>query len=92
MPEIPYQNREIKDMFDDLKQSNARIEKQVITTNGRVTALERWKYMGMGATAVLTLVIVPILSWSLWVLVNIQDTVHQSVDRALSAHSINVPK
>jgi hypothetical protein len=88
MPEEPYKNREIKEMFDDLKKGNERIETQVIKTNGRVTRLEQWKYIGMGATSVLTIIVVPILSWALYILVNIQGQVHSAVDQALSAYDI----
>lgn len=88
MPEEPFKNREIVEMFNDLKESNKRIEDQVKVTNGRVTQLERWKYIGMGATSVLTLIVVPILAWALWVLVNIQGQVHNAVDDALSAYNI----
>ena len=88
MPEAPFQNREIKEMFSDLQKGQDRIENQVIRTNGRVTALERWKYVGMGATSVLTIIVVPILAWALYVLVNIQGQVHSAVDQALSAYDI----
>lgn len=86
--EVPFQNREIKEMFNDLQKGQDRIESQVKLTNGRVTQLERWKYIGMGATSVLTLIVVPILAWALWVLVNIQGQVHNAVDEALSAYEI----
>lgn len=85
---VPFMNREIREMFDDVKNGLDRIERQTIATNGRVTQLERWKYVGMGATSVLTLIVVPILAWALWILVNIQGQVHQAVDQALSAYQI----
>ena len=88
MNEEPYQNREIREMFNDLQKGNERIEAQVKVTNGRVTSLERWKYVGMGATGVLTVIVIPILSWALWVLVNINTEVHKAVDEALSAYNI----
>lgn len=88
MNDEPYRNREIDEMFGDIKGSMSRIETQTTRTNGRVTELEKWKYAGMGATGVLTAVVVPILAWALWVLVNIQTQVHQAVDDALSAYEI----
>lgn len=87
--EKPYLNREVKDMFDDLQKGQDRIEAQVKLTNGRVGALERWKYIGMGATGVLTTIIVPILAWALWEIVNIPQTVHSAVEQSLSAYNIH---
>ena len=86
--ESPFMNREILEMFGELSKGQDRIEAQVKHTNGRVTQLERWKYIGIGATAVLTTVVVPILSWALYVLVNIQGQINTAVDRALSAYEI----
>jgi len=88
MEDVPFSNREIREMFSDVKGGLERIERQTVATNGRVTKLERWKYIGMGATSVLTLIVVPILAWALWVLVNIQGQVHEAVDQALSAYDI----
>ena len=41
MNEEPYKNREIREMFDDVKITLSRIEEQTIQTNGRVSKLER---------------------------------------------------
>jgi uncharacterized membrane protein YukC len=86
--EAPFMNREILEMFGELSKGQDRIEAQVKHTNGRVTQLERWKYIGIGATSVLTIVVVPILSWALYVLVNIQGQINHAVDQALSAYNI----
>lgn len=84
----PYMNRELDEMFGDIKGSMSRIETQTIRTNGRVTVIERWQYSFMGGIAVLTIIVVPLLAWALYVLSNIQETVHKSVDEALSAYDI----
>lgn len=88
MNEEPYQNREIREMFNDLKEGQVRIEEQTTKHNGRMTALEKWQYISMGGLSVLTVIVVPILSWALWVLVNINTEVHKAVDEALSAYNI----
>lgn len=75
-------------MFEEIKQIMFRIEEQTKKTNGRVTELERWKYIGMGATAILTAVVIPLLSWALLTLVNVDNMVHDSVDEALSAYHL----
>lgn len=61
---------------------------QTTKTNGRVTSLEKSKYVTMGAVGVLSAVVVPILGWALWVLANIQSQVHTAVDAALSSYNI----
>ena len=86
--DTPYSKREIDEKWSDISDSLTRIEVQTTTTNGRVSALEKWKYVGMGATSVLTLVVVPILAWALWVLVNIQGQVQNAVDTSLAAYNI----
>lgn len=81
--------REIDEKFDDIKDSLNRIEVQTTKHNGRLTATEKRQYLEMGAVAILTGVVVPILGWALIVLVNINNIVHQSVAEALSAYNIN---
>lgn len=89
MKEIPYKNREIDEMFSDIKESLTRIEDQTTKHNGRMSSIEKKQYIEMGAMSVITTILVPILAWALLVLVNIKETVHSSVDQALSAYNIN---
>lgn len=56
--------------------------------NGRTSRLEKWQYTMMGGLSVLTIVVVPILAWALYILVNINTQVHLAVDQALSAYNI----
>lgn len=80
----PYTNREIKEMFNDLKDGQDRIESQVKLTNGRVTTLEKWRYTMVGGIAVLSMVVVPILGWSLYTLVNLQDKINIATSTAIA--------
>lgn len=89
MPEEPFKNREIIEMFNDLKNMVTRIEAQTTKTNGRVSSLENWKYMAMGGVSILSMLVVPLLVWALSILVNIDARIHASVDEALSAYEIN---
>ncbi|WP_395019789.1 hypothetical protein [Dongia sp.] len=50
--EAPYQNREIREMVDDVRNSLTRIELQTTRTNGRVTKLERTMLIIVTGTAV----------------------------------------
>lgn len=87
MTDQDYSKREIDTHFDDIKHSLSRqdntlaeIKAQTKETNGRVTELERNRYMQMGALSVLTAVILPILAWALFTLVNIQDKIDATVN------------
>lgn len=71
MPEQPYTNREIQEFMRDIKETLARIEAQTTRTNGRVTLLEAWKQYSMGATAILTLVVLPSVGWLYYEVINL---------------------
>lgn len=88
----PYSNREIQEKWNDIASTLQEIKTQTKLTNGRVTSLEKWQYTVIGGVAVLTLIVVPLLGWALYILSNIQSQVttaaHQAVDDALSAYDI----
>lgn len=86
--EEPYKNREIREMVDDVRNSLTRIELQTSRTNGRVTNLEKWQYIFMGAISILTVIVIPLLGWALFVLSDINNVVHRSVNEALQAYDI----
>lgn len=92
LPTKPYSNREIEEKWIDIANSLSRIEVQTTTTNGRVRKLEQWKFAGMGAVSVLSFLVVPILIWALSILVNMDQRIQQSVDRALSVYEITSTK
>lgn len=89
MPDEPFKNREILEMFSDVKKDLKEIKVQTTMHNGRMTKVERWQAYMSGGMTVLTVIVVPILGWALWVLSNIQGQVHSAVDEALSAYEIN---
>lgn len=118
MPEEPYKNREIKELFsaaderadafhaklmermgvfeDNTTNSLDRIEEQTKKTNGTVADINRWRErvngMAIASGIFMTVIVVPILAWSLYVLVNINESVHVAIDEALSAYDINTNK
>lgn len=89
MNDQDYSKREIDSHFEQIKDV-LRVQDEVLNdikietkkTNGRVTEIERWRYMQMGALTVLTTIILPILAWALWELVNIEDKVDGAVKEA----------
>lgn len=86
--EMPYTNREIREKWHDISNDLQLILSQTTMTNGRVTKLEQWKFISMGATSVLSFLVVPILIWALLILVNMDVRIQSSVDRALSAYNL----
>lgn len=87
MDAVPYENREIDRMNADVMSILTRIETQTIRTNGRVSKLEQWKYVGMGATFVITALVVPLLSWALYTLSNLDRQIHDSVNSAMKSYT-----
>lgn len=61
MEEVPYQNREIREMFEDVQDSLTRIEKQTTQTNGRVSKLENWRWFVAGGLTIITVVLLPVV-------------------------------
>jgi hypothetical protein len=52
-----YSKRELDVHFEDVKKTLERIEAQTNKTNGRVTALEKWMWMVVGALTIFTFLI-----------------------------------
>ena len=61
MPEEPFKNREILEMFGDVKQDLTEIKEQTKRTNGRVTKLEQWQSYVLGFVAAISLVLISIV-------------------------------
>lgn len=92
MPDIPYSKREQDERWSDVANSLSRIEIQTTLTNGKVGDINRWRERINGGAVVagvfMTLIVMPILAWAIFVLVNINTTIHHSIDEALSAYNI----
>lgn len=86
--EQPFSNREITEMFKDVQESLARIEDQTTKHNGRLKNNEIWRAYITGALAVITAVVVPTLAWALYILVNIDAKIIDSVQKALALYNI----
>jgi len=66
-----------------------RVEAQTVKINGTVAELQKWKYISMGAVMVLSILVVPLLSWALYTLANINVDIQRAVDEALEDYEIN---
>lgn len=114
MPDAPYANREIQELFkaaderadafhgklmqhmegfeDKTSGKLNSIEEQTKKTNGLVADINKWRERINGGSMVagvfMTLIVMPILCWAIFVLVNINSVIHKSVDEALSAYDI----
>lgn len=60
MDESPYSKREQDEYRRDVLATLARIEQQVIKTNGRVTHLETWQQYMIGYGAAMGTLLVPV--------------------------------
>lgn len=116
MPEEPYKNREVKEMFAaaddradsfheklmqrmDVFESNTStslmsIETQTKKTNGSVAEINKWRERMNGGAIVLSffmsVVVLPVLTWAIIVLVNLPQTINNSIQKALSVYDIQV--
>lgn len=78
-----YSNREIDRMFSEIQDTLKRIEEQTTRTNGRVSKLENWRnYIG-GALAVISFIVLPLISW-VWIdkvsaVVKVQDQLSRAL-------------
>jgi hypothetical protein len=61
MPEEPYKNREIEEMFSDVKATLTRIETQTTKTNGRVGKLEKWQNFVVGFCVCMSIMFISII-------------------------------
>lgn len=58
--EKDYSNREIDYWREETREQLTRIETQVTKTNGRVSALENWRWMLIGGMTVILTIVIPL--------------------------------
>lgn len=72
----------------------SEIIKQTNKTNGSVADINKWRErtngMFIASGIFMTMVVMPILAWAIFVLVNIQSVIHDSIDSALAAYDLTL--
>lgn len=90
----PYTNREIREKWHDIANDLQEIKSQTRLTNGYVADIKRWRERMNGGAIVagffMTVIVIPILAWAIYVLVNIQETIHRSVNDALTVYDLTI--
>lgn len=88
-----YSNREIDEMKNDIFLALGRIETQTIKTNGSVAEIKAWKERTKGAMwasgLFISIIVIPILSWSIYTLVNIAGKIN-SLETTLQSYNIEI--
>lgn len=92
--ELPYTPREIREKWHDIANDLQTIIAQTTKTNGSVADINRWRERMNGAGLVagffMTVIVIPVLTWSIYVLININNTIETSVQKALSTYEVQV--
>jgi hypothetical protein len=80
------------DDMDDVKEKLDLILTQTTKHNGRMTKVEAWRNITLGAVGVLTLILVPLLTWALAQIVNIPEKVQDGVKTAIDQYNLSIEK
>lgn len=99
--DVPYTNREIREKWhensnalQEIKTEIQETKREAKATNGSVAEINRWRERVTGgfwvAGVFMTFLVVPILSWAIYVLVNIDSTIDNSVHNALQAYDLTI--
>lgn len=79
---------------DFVKGMLTEIKDQTTKTNGSVANINRWREringMAIASGVFMGAIVLPILAWAIYSLVNIQNQVHQAVDDSLGAYNIQM--
>lgn len=92
-----YSNREIDSFLKRQDEAHGefrvtlnRIEDQTILTNGKITEIQKWRERVIGATGILTLILLPILTWGLWQITKMDEKIKIGVQEVLSAYEVEI--
>lgn len=98
MEEKDYSNREIDAMFTALQNSLDRIENKILpeiighvkTTNGKVASIQRFKERTIGGVIVISIVVLPLLSWGLYQIANLDERIRTGISIELEKYEVRI--
>lgn len=85
-----YSNREIDVKFEGVHDKLDLILSQTTKTNGKVADIQKWRERWNGASYVLMTLVIPIIAWVLWSIVNLPSTIKNTIDSTLSTYNITL--
>ncbi len=95
MNESSYLNREIDEKFGEIHGKLDSILAQTTKTNGRVNALENWRWLLIGGMTVVTGLVIPLVI-TIWNQnvgnARVDEAVSKALEKTLSAYNIEVQK
>ena len=74
----------------DIKEMQKLILVQTTKHNGRMTKMEGFRNLMLGALGVLTLILVPLLTWALSQIVQIDSKVKQGTREAIDTYNLSI--
>jgi len=80
-----YSNRELDRMFKEIQDTLQRIETQTSRTNGRVTRLEMWRQYILGALAIISMVVIPIVLYLANQIIDVKTSISTQVADAVKS-------
>lgn len=79
-------------VHNDIVTAVGEVDTKVGYTNGKVGELIKWRERINGgaivAGAFMTVIVIPILGWCVYSLVKLPETIHNSVEEALSVYEV----
>ena len=88
-----YSNREIDTFFKSvmetlksIKETVDGVDDKLQYTNGKIATVKAWKEQVVGAGKLALLVVLPILSWALWQISQIDAKIQDGVKTVLSTY------
>ena len=88
MEEEHYTKNEIDLMHTPMIDKLDEILDQTKLTNGRIGKLERWRAYITGGLAVVIIILLPLLIWTLSQLINVDEKINNGLQKELSKYEV----
>ena len=87
---IDTSHREVMSELESHAKVHTQLLEQVKITNGQVSSLQLWKAGIVGGLSILTMVLLPILSWALYTIVTLDDRINEGVAQTLDGYEFEL--